>query len=114
MAGPGRRPEDAAAQADRALSNLATLLHEAVHALADARGMPTTFDVLMNALQMLQYQLGSYEALSADAQVEVDTSDFTWIDFHRAPALIDRGVQTAEQALPQIQRLLAERPTLAG
>jgi len=29
MAGPGRRPEDAAAQADRALSNLATLLHEA-------------------------------------------------------------------------------------
>ena len=82
--------------------------------LADARGMPTTFDVLMNALQMLQYQLGSYEALSADAQVEVDTSDFTWIDFHRAPALIDRGVQTAEQALPQIQRLLAERPTLAG
>src|SRR3984885_10181265 len=29
MAGPGRRPEDAAAQADRALTNLATLLHEA-------------------------------------------------------------------------------------
>ena len=29
MAGPGRRPEDAAAQADLALTNLATLLHEA-------------------------------------------------------------------------------------
>ncbi len=29
MAGPGRRPEDAAAQADRALSNLAILLQEA-------------------------------------------------------------------------------------
>ncbi len=29
MAGPGRRPEDAAAQADVALTNLATLLHEA-------------------------------------------------------------------------------------
>jgi enamine deaminase RidA (YjgF/YER057c/UK114 family) len=29
MAGPGRRPEDAAAQADLALSNLATLLNEA-------------------------------------------------------------------------------------
>ena len=29
MVGPGRRPEDAAAQADLALSNLATLLHEA-------------------------------------------------------------------------------------
>jgi enamine deaminase RidA (YjgF/YER057c/UK114 family) len=29
MAGPGRRPEDAEAQADLALTNLATLLHEA-------------------------------------------------------------------------------------
>ena len=29
MAGPGRRPEDAAAQADLALTNLATLLREA-------------------------------------------------------------------------------------
>jgi NTE family protein len=82
--------------------------------LAGARGMPTTVDLVMNALQMLQYQLASFEALSADAQLEVDTSDFTWIDFHRAAALIERGAQTAEQALPQIQRLLAERPVLAA
>ena len=82
--------------------------------LGGTRGMPTMFDVVMNSLQMLQYQLGAYEALSADVQVEVDTSDFTWVDFHRAPALIERGVLTAELALPQIQRVLAERPALGS
>jgi predicted acylesterase/phospholipase RssA len=82
--------------------------------LGGARGMPTLIDLVINSLQMLQYQLGTYEALAADAHVEVDTSDFTWVDFHRAPALIARGVQTAEQALPDLQRLLAERPLLAG
>jgi NTE family protein len=82
--------------------------------LTGTRGMPTMFDVMMNSLHILQYQLGVYEALSADAQIEVDTSDFTWVDFHRAAALIERGVQTAEQALPQIHRLLAERPALGG
>jgi len=35
MAGPGRRPEDAAAQAEVALSNLATLLHETGASLED-------------------------------------------------------------------------------
>lgn len=35
MAGPGRRPEDAAAQADRALSNLALLLEEAGSGMDD-------------------------------------------------------------------------------
>lgn len=82
--------------------------------LSGSRGMPTLIDLVINSLQMLQYQLGSYEALAADAHVEVDTSDFTWVDFHRAPALIARGMATAEQALPELQRLLAERPVLAG
>jgi enamine deaminase RidA (YjgF/YER057c/UK114 family) len=35
MAGPGRRPEDAAAQAELALTNLATLLHEAGSGMDD-------------------------------------------------------------------------------
>jgi NTE family protein len=82
--------------------------------LSGSRGMPTLIDLVINSLQMLQYQLGAYEALAADAHVEVDTSDFTWVDFHRAPALIARGMETAEQALPELQRLLAERPVLAG
>ena len=76
--------------------------------------MPSMIDVVINSLQMLQYQLGSYEALAADAQIEVDTSDFTWIDFHRAPALIERGMETALQALPELHRVLAERPVLAA
>lgn len=82
--------------------------------LSGSRGMPSMIDLVINALQMLQYQLGSYEALAADAQLEVDTSDFTWVDFHRGRDLIARGVHTAEHALPQIQRLLAERPVFAG
>jgi NTE family protein len=82
--------------------------------LTGSRGLPTTIDLVINALQMLQYQLGSYEALAADARLEVDTSDFTWVDFHRAADLIERGRSTAARALPEIQRVLAARPALAG
>jgi NTE family protein len=82
--------------------------------IAHARGMPALVDIVINAIHMLQYQLGSYEAMSADAQLEVDTSDFTWVDFDRAADLIERGAQTAEQALPRLRQILAERPVLCG
>jgi len=82
--------------------------------LAGARGMPSTIDVMVNAFQMVQYQLGTFQALTADTHIEVDTSHFTWVGFHRAADLIDTGARAAEQALPEIQRLLAERPVLAG
>ena len=68
----------------------------------------------MHTFQMVQYQLGAFQAVTADAHVEVDTTGFTWVDFHKAPALIECGVRACELSLPQIHRALAERPTLAG
>ncbi len=82
--------------------------------LVGSRGMPTMLDVVMNALQLLQYQLGSFEANAADARIDVDTSDFTWVDFHRAAPLIEHGVDATRRMLPQLERMLAERPALAG
>jgi NTE family protein len=80
---------------------------------AGARGMPTLIDVVMHTFQMVQYQLGAFQAVTADAHVEVDTTGFTWVDFHKATPLIECGVRACELSLPQIQRALADRPLLA-
>jgi len=77
--------------------------------LVGARGLPSTFDVIMNSIQTLQYELGNFKAISADVRINPDLSEFTWIDFHRALELIERGAEAAERAIPEIQRLLAER-----
>jgi hypothetical protein len=71
--------------------------------------MPNIFDVGMNSLQLLQYELGNFRALSADVRVNVDLSRFTWIEFHRAGELIERGAEAAETIVPELKDLLSER-----
>jgi predicted acylesterase/phospholipase RssA len=63
----------------------------------------------MNSIQTLQHELGNFKAISADVRINPDLSEFTWIDFHRALELIERGAEAAERAIPEIQRVLAER-----
>jgi NTE family protein len=75
--------------------------------LTESREMPNVFDVGMNSLQMLQYELGNYRALTADVQINVDLSDFTWIEFYRADELIERGAEAAERVVPEIKEALA-------
>jgi NTE family protein len=77
--------------------------------LADSRGMPSTFDLIMNSMQTLQYELGNFKAISADVRINPDCSGFTWIEFYRPQELIERGAEAAERALPDIKRLLAAR-----
>ncbi len=77
--------------------------------LVGAHGLPSTFDVVMNSIQTLQHELGNFKAISADVRINPDLSEFTWIDFHRALELIERGAEAAERAIPEIQRVLAER-----
>ncbi len=80
--------------------------------LADARDLPSTFDVIMNSMQMLQHELGAYKAISADVRITPDLSAHTWIEFYRPQELIERGAEAAERALPAIRRVLAEaRPS---
>jgi NTE family protein len=80
--------------------------------LSQSREMPNILDVGMNALQIVAYELGSFKARDADLLLNVDLSDHTWIDFHHAEELLNRGVQTVERALPRIREAIAVRPAL--
>lgn len=71
--------------------------------------MPSMFDVLMNTIQMVQRELGNYKAIPADVSIDPDLTEFTWSEIYRAEELIERGRAAAEQALPVVRRLLAER-----
>jgi NTE family protein len=74
-----------------------------------SRDMPNMFDLVMNSIQSLQYELGNFKAISADVRINVELAEFTWIDFHRALELIARGAEAATGALPDIERMLSER-----
>jgi NTE family protein len=81
--------------------------------LGNSRGLPNTFDIVMNSIQALEHELGNFKAISADARIVPDLSDFTWIEFYRPRELIERGAAAAERALPEIRRILDEcRPRI--
>jgi NTE family protein len=82
--------------------------------LSGSLGMPSMFDLGMNAFQMLQHELGNHRAISADVLITPDLSEFTWIEFYRARELIERGVEAAERALPHMRRVLDERLAARG
>jgi NTE family protein len=91
--------ENAVSRAFRMMSwfNPATWLEESA-------GLPNMFDIIMNAMQTLQYELGNFKAISADVLINPELSDFTWVEYYRSEELIQRGVAAAEQAMPAIQR----------
>lgn len=82
--------------------------------LSGSLGMPSMFDLGMNAFQMLQHELGNHRAISADVLITPDLSEFTWIEFYRARELVERGAEAAERALPALRRVLDERLAARG
>ena len=64
---------------------------------------PDVLDVLMNSLQAVQYELGSFKAASADALVSVDLGGFTWIEFYKAVEIVERGREAGKAAVPAIR-----------
>ena len=77
--------------------------------LGGSRDLPDVVDVLMNSLQVMQYELGNFKAVSADVLINVDMADFTWIEFYRALEIIERGHQAGERAVPRISAVLNAR-----
>jgi NTE family protein len=69
--------------------------------------MPNIFDVGMNALQIVAFQLGSLKARDADVLLNIDLAGFTWIEFYRAEEIIERGAAATEAMLPAIRDALA-------
>jgi NTE family protein len=74
--------------------------------LGDAQDMPNLFDIVMNSMQILQYELGNFKAITADVLINPDLSDFTWIEYYRADELIARGAEAAKRALPAIAKAI--------
>jgi NTE family protein len=74
--------------------------------LSAGTGMPNLFDITMNSLQTLQHELGLYKVISADVSILPELSDFTWTDFDRSHELVEKGVEAAEAALPELRRIL--------
>jgi NTE family protein len=96
---------------DTILSRLSKLIKKAdpFAYLSGNQGLPNMFDIIMNSIQTLQYELGNFKAIAADVRINMDLADFTWIEFYRAKELIKRGAEATERALPDIKRILAER-----
>jgi predicted acylesterase/phospholipase RssA len=99
----------------KGVTNALTRMWRRVNALnpltyvGDNRYLPSTMDIFMNTIQILQHELGKFRTISADVTITPDLSEFTWIEFYKTASLIERGAEAAERALPQIKRLLAER-----
>ncbi len=74
--------------------------------IGDSENLPSLFDIVMNSMQILQYELGNFKAITADVLINPDLSDFTWIEYYRADELITRGAEAAEKALPAIDKVL--------
>ena len=77
--------------------------------IGEAQDMPNLFDIVMNSMQILQYELGNFKAISADVLINPDLSDFTWIEYYRAGELIARGGEAAERALPAIDKAIKSK-----
>src|SRR6185312_8746646 len=77
--------------------------------IEDSSGLPNMFDIIMNAMQTLQYELGNFKAISADVLINPELSDFTWVEYYRSDELIQRGIAAAEQALPAIKRAYGQK-----
>ncbi|HYK91105.1 MAG TPA: cyclic nucleotide-binding and patatin-like phospholipase domain-containing protein [Acidobacteriota bacterium] len=77
--------------------------------LGESQELPNLFDIVMNSMQILQYELGNFKAISADVLINPDLTDFTWIEYYRAEELINRGIEAAEKAMPAIQKAIDER-----
>ena len=77
--------------------------------LEGSRNLPNMFDIIMNSMQVLQYELGNFKAISADVLINPDLSDFTWIEYYRSEELIQRGITAAERAMPAIKNAYAQQ-----
>ena len=77
--------------------------------LADSRTQPNLFDIIMNSMQTLQYELGNFKAISANVLINPDLADFTWIEYYRSDELINRGREAAEHALEAIRHTYHEK-----
>ena len=84
-------------------------VYNPLNLIAASEDMPNLFDIVLNSMQILQYELGNFKAITADVLINPDLSDFTWIEYYRADELIARGAEAAERALPAIKKAVESK-----
>lgn len=66
-------------------------------------------DLVMHSFQVVEHELGSYMAQSADVFIRPDLGAHTWIEFYRAPEIIEHGADATRTAIEQIDDVLSRR-----
>lgn len=68
---------------------------------------PNIFEVIMQTLHISSYRVIAASLAGADIVIEPRVVDIGYADFHRVDEGIMRGESAAEQAIPEIRRLLS-------
>ncbi len=53
--------------------------------------------------------MGRFKSLTVDVIINVDLNEFTWIDFHRAPEIIERGRAAGESKAAAVLSAMEQR-----
>jgi NTE family protein len=70
--------------------------------------LPSSFDVVVRTLQIMQHELGNNRAAEADLLVTPDLRDYWVLEFWKAASLIEEGRRATEAELPAIREKLDE------
>jgi NTE family protein len=70
----------------------------------------TALGVLFQSMMVVQRTASRHELRSADVSVLPRVGHIRWDEMRRGPELVAAGEAAAREALPQIERLLAQRP----
>ena len=66
-------------------------------------------DVVMNSFQVVEHELSRYVGRAAEVLIQPDLGSRTWIEFYRAPEIIECGALAGTAAIEEIERVLADR-----
>ena len=68
-------------------------------------------DIIIRAFQNLQYEISTAKAMIADVTIAPELVGYAWHDFKKAQGIITAGRKAAEQALPELLRVIKNRRT---
>ena len=72
----------------------------------DAHKEPSLIQVMTQSFYITSYAVGKHALDSADVVIEPDLAQFGAADFAKAPELIERGLEAAQKAIPEIRKKL--------
>lgn len=66
-------------------------------------------DIILRSFQNLQYEISAAKAMIADITIAPELIGYSWSDFAKADGIINAGQKAAEQALPELLNVIANR-----